>query len=182
MVRWRWGPDKRNQVQIIRAALFGCPDEVPPQRSNELPFIKDANFRKALLTDLEAARSALIHEEWKAATVLAGALVEALLLWAIQQNPQIPSACSAAVTAGNLPKKTLDDPLNWGLHELVEVAAQFSLIEPDSAKQTRLAKDFRNFIHPGLEIRTQQSCGRGTALAASAAVELVSRDLQTRFP
>jgi hypothetical protein len=73
------------------------------------------------------------------------------------------------------------DPLKWVLHQMVEVAEQLKLIQPDTATQTGLARDFRNLIHPGKAIRTQQSCDRGTALAASAAVELVSRDLQIRF-
>lgn len=180
------GPDKRNQVQIIRAALAGCPDEVPPHHSNELRFIKEANFRKALLTDLAAARSAVIHGEWKAATVLAGSLVEALLLWAIQQVQQtspadFQKACSDASAAGKL-QKTPADSLNWDLHQFVEVAEQLKIIGQDTAKEVRLAKDFRNLIHPGRAIRLQQSCDRGTALMANAAVEHVARDLGATFP
>ena len=72
--------------------------------------------------------------------------------------------------------------LEWGLHQFVEVAGKLALIDPDTAKQTRLAKDFRNLIHPGRSIRKQRACDRGTALATTAAVELVSRDLQARFP
>ena len=79
-----------------------------------------------------------------------------------------------------MPPDLLD--IRWGLHQFVEVAEELALIEPDTAKQTRLAKDFRNLIHPGRSIRTQQACDRGTTLAAGAAVELVSRDLHVRFP
>ena len=173
-----------NQVQVIRKALLSCPDDVPPRHSNELPFIRDANSRKTLLIDLETARSALNHGEWKAATVLGGSLVEALLLWAVQQKAaaDIQTACSEAVSAAKLPRNPPSDPLNWVLFQLVQVAEQLTLIESDTATQARLAKDFRNLIHPGLAIRTQQYCDRGTALAANAAVEFVSRDLQIRFP
>jgi hypothetical protein len=75
------GGDKPNQVQTIRNALASCPDEAPPRQSKELPFIRDPDIRKGLLIDLTAVRSALGHAEWKASTVLAGSLVEALLLW-----------------------------------------------------------------------------------------------------
>lgn len=178
------GGGKPYQVQIIRDALAACPDEVPPRHSKELPFIKDPAIRDGLLIDLEAIRSALIHEEWKAATVLAGSLVEALLLWAVQQKPDadIRTACAAAVNARTLREQPPSDPLHWGLHQFVEAAEELALIETDTAKQTRLAKDFRNLIHPGRSIRKQQACDRGTALATTAAVELVSRDLQARFP
>jgi hypothetical protein len=57
------------------------------------------------------------------------------------------------------------------LHEYVEVAAHLKLIENDTAKLVRLAKDFRNLIHPGLAIYDQQLRSRfrldaGAALAA----------------
>jgi hypothetical protein len=168
---------KPSQVQIIRNALHSCHHEVPPRNSKELAFINDSEFRRTLLVDLEAARSALNNGEWKAATVLGGSLVESLLLWAIQN--QEPSKIQGAFAARKLRNKS-PDPLDWGLHEYVEVAEELGLVESETAKQTRLAKDFRNLIHPGRTVRLQQSCDRGSALAASAAVELVSRDLSSR--
>jgi hypothetical protein len=44
------------------------------------------DFRKNLRLDMSAANRALANSEWKAATVLAGSVVEALLLWAIQRR------------------------------------------------------------------------------------------------
>lgn len=175
---------KPGQVKIVRDVLDACPDEIPPRHSTELPFINDPDFRKALLSDLGACRSALNHGEWKAATVLAGSLVESLLLWAVQQKSAnvIQKACSSALSSGKLKKQPPADPVDWVLHQLVEVAEELALIESDTAKQTRLAKDFRNLIHPGRAIRIRQTCNRGTALAANAAVELASRDIHVRFP
>lgn len=175
--------DGKHHVEIIRDALAACPDEVAPSQSHELPFIDPPQYREALLIDLEAARSALSHVEWKAATVLAGSLVEALLLWAIQKSPDadIRRACADAVSAGRLNKMPEPDPLWWGLHEFTEVAEQLRLLESGTAIQVRLGKEFRNLIHAGRAIRTQRTCDRGTALAANAAVEFVSRDLAARF-
>lgn len=173
---------KPSQVQVIRDALAACPDEVPPRHSQELSFVGPADFRDSLLVDLETTRSALRNGEWKAATVLSGSLVEALLVWAILMKPaDIPAACSAAVSAGRLQKSPPADPLDWKLFQMVWVAEQLGLIETGTAVQADLARDFRNLIHPAKTIRTQLSCDRGTALAASAAVELVSRDLAARF-
>jgi hypothetical protein len=50
-----------NQVEIIHRALAACSDDVPPRHSDEQAFIKDPDFRKTLLIELEATRSALIH-------------------------------------------------------------------------------------------------------------------------
>ena len=177
------GSDRKSQVHVIREALAMCPDETTPQLSTALAFIDKADLRAALLMDLEASHSALINGEWKAATVFAGALIEALLLWAIESKPEvdIQRAASAAIAAGNLQKCPADNCLNWVLHEFVEVAEHLKLIEADTAREVRLAKDFRNLIHPGRSKRLGQKCDRGTALLANAALEHVARDLSAKF-
>lgn len=67
---------------------------------------------------------------------------------------------------------------DWTLYELIEVSEELKIVTPDTAKQARLAKDFRNLIHPGRNIRLGQTCNRGTALSAVAAVEHVIVDLK----
>lgn len=47
----------------------------------------------------------------------------------------------------------------------------------DTAKQCRLAKGFRNLIHPGAEQRRSEKCGKPEALSAAAGAEHVVRDL-----
>ena len=74
------------------------------------------------------------------------------------------------------PGADLEGP-GWHLHEYVEVAAHLGIIKPDTATLVRLAKDFRNLIHPGRAARLGQKCDRATALGALAAVEAVVRDL-----
>ncbi len=74
------------------------------------------------------------------------------------------------------PGSDLEGP-GWHLHEYVEVAAHMGVIKPDTATLVRLAKDFRNLIHPGPAARLGQKCDRATALGALAAVEAVARDL-----
>src|SRR5262249_43145879 len=68
-------------------------------------------------------------------------------------------------------------PEDWGLAQLIDVAEALQLIETNTATQARLAKDFRNLIHPGRAQRAREVCDRGTALTALAAAELVVRDL-----
>jgi hypothetical protein len=177
-------PEEPSAVGVIRTALASCPDEITPLGSQELTFIKEPDIRSSLLRDLATTRSALLNEEWKPATVIAGSLLEALLLWAIEQKPEadIQAAISSALLKAKLKKAPPGDPLRWDLHEYIEVAAELGLIEADSAAQARLAKDFRNLIHPGRALRVARDCDRGSALAANAAVEFVARDLRLRFP
>jgi hypothetical protein len=129
-------------------------------------------------------RSALLHEEWKAATVIAGSIVEALLLWGITQKESVDveRARQSCLTKAKLSKDPGSDPLRWNLSEYIEVAAELGMIDETTTLQAGLAKDFRNLIHPGRALKKQQICDRGTALAANAAAELVMRDLRVRFP
>ena len=81
------------------------------------------------------------------------------------------------VTAKTLKRKPSANLEDWFLPELIEVATHLNVIKDDTAVQTRLAKDYRNLIHPGRTQRLGQICDRGTALAAVAALERVVTDI-----
>ena len=173
-----------NPVAIIRAAMAACPDEAPAPGTKELSFITDADLRQSIRLDMSAAHQGLSQGEWKGATVLAGSAVEALLLWVLQEREKdklgVVRAAVVALLGGRPlsrdPGADLEGP-GWHLHEYVEVAAHLGIIKPDTATLVRLAKDFRNLIHPGRAARLGQKCDRATALGALAAVEAVVRDL-----
>lgn len=167
-------------VRIIRDALAKCPDESPAPGTSDLTFISDADLRANLRNDVGAISRALSNSEWKAATVLAGSAIEALLLWAIQQHliADVANAVNALHAAGTLSGSQGRGPIDkWHLGEYIEVAEKLGAIEEATAIQSRLAKDFRNFIHPGRAQRLGQKCDRATALSAIAGMEHVIRDL-----
>jgi hypothetical protein len=118
--------------------------------------------------------------------VLAGSAIEALLLWFLQEYEMKKSGSVGAAVVALLrvkllnrdPGEDLDGP-RWHLHEYVEVAAHLGIINPDTATLVRLAKDFRNLIHPGRAARREQKCDLSTALAALSAMEAVA---VARFP
>lgn len=85
---------------------------------------------------------------------------------------------TSLLTSKALTRNPGSDPEGWGLHEYVELALHLKLIENDTAKLVRLAKDFRNLIHPGRAARLGQKCDRSTAHGAIAAMEGVARDLK----
>ena len=160
-----------NPVQALYKALQQCPDAAPSPTTAGLEFISDPDFRHELRIDISTAEQALTHGEWKAATVLAGAVVEALLLWALQQ-------VGPAVYQGpGTPSTPLD---GWSLHQYIAVAEQCGIIDPTTAIQARLAKDFRNFIHPGRTQRQGESCTQSTAMTALAAAIKVTEVLAAR--
>jgi len=172
------GQAGRDPIQVIRELLRKCPDAAPSPASLELGFITDVQFRLSLRIDMAAAHRSLASGDWKACTIIAGSLCEALLLWALQQNPaqSITAASNTLRQMGTIGKLS-NDPNEWSLHPLLEVSTHMNLVTPDTAKQVSLAKEFRNLIHPGRAARLAAKCDRGTALAALAAVDLVVRDL-----
>jgi hypothetical protein len=170
-----------NPVTLIRDALAQCPDEFPSVGSAILDFIQDQDLRKNLEIDISATNQALSNGEWKAATVLSGSIIEALLLWALKQHQisQVMDAVKQVMGKGIIsknPGKTLED---WGLQAFIEVAAEMDIITPHTTKQAELARGFRNLIHAGREVRLKQRCDRGTALTGVAAMEHVIRDLSS---
>ena len=172
-----------NPIFLLRDALEKCPDEYPSPTTSELLFL-EPDYRDVLRVDISAVNKALNQGEWKAATVLAGSVVEALLLWAIKKKPDEAVAdVVASLVAAKTLGKTLPTDLDWwNLSQFVEVAFGLKLTGEATAQQIRLAKDFRNLIHPGKSLRERQECNRGTALSAVSAVEHVVTDLKKTFP
>jgi hypothetical protein len=86
-------------VLLILEALGRCPDEYPPSpTTTELMFIPDDVLRDSIRGDIGAAERAFVNFEWKAATVLAGAAIEALLHWRLDQPSPTTTEIDHSVT------------------------------------------------------------------------------------
>jgi hypothetical protein len=159
-------------------------DEPPlAEGSNELAFIEDEEWRDALRSDLAAVESALRNGEWKATTVLGGSLVEALLLWAVNCHDVDAKRAAIARVPASVKLGRPHDPASpegWDLIHYIEVAFALDEISEDTASQARLAKNFRNLIHPGRERVSGMRSDRGTAYSAAAAVQHDIRDLSRK--
>lgn len=176
------GPVHWNPVSVIRKVLSGLADQAPALSVPALAFVEDPALRESLRVDITSADSALNSGEWKAATVLAGSVVEALLLDTLKVHEHAqPGTVIAAVSVlqqeGTLAKAAAKDLEQWDLHQLTEVASELKCITEATAQQCRLCRGFRNLVHPGRALRLAQVCDRATALSAVAAMEHVIRDL-----
>jgi hypothetical protein len=151
-----------------------CPDQAVPASTEQLIFLNDPQLRESLRVDIAEVSRAIVDAEWKSATVMCGSVIEALLLWRLNQDA--PAAQQSAITLGLLKRaKPLDE---WDLYHYIEVAEALGVIaRTDTAPQLRLAKDFRNLIHPGRAVRLARRCDQPTALAAAAGLGFLIRDL-----
>jgi hypothetical protein len=168
-------PCAQRSILEIRRYLERCPDEAPAPQTTGLQFVGDIAFRETLRTDISSADSALMNHEYKAATVLAGSVVEALLLWALDAH----GVSKVQATAKGISSAPLN---NWTLGDMIKAAHACNLIANDTKTQAELAQNFRNLIHPGRQARLQDACDRGTALGALAAIERIAADLVKKFP
>jgi hypothetical protein len=155
----------RDAPSVIRRVMAVCPDERPPAKESELLFIPDAELRDSIRIDVGGARQALANAEWKSATILAGAAIEALLHWKLGEL-----APAVLQSADKAPQKPLND---YVLNDYINVAEGLQLIGEKTARSARLAKDFRNLIHPGRAQRLGEKCSRSTALTGLGALESV---------
>jgi hypothetical protein len=175
---------QRDCVEIVRTALAKCPDEGPSISATELKFLKDSTLEKTLATDLGSIERALSNGEWKAATVIGGSVIEALLLWALDQRSatDVSSAIAGALTAKKIKSSPDADHSLWKFFELIEVAYQLKEIGDDTLSSANPSRNFRNAIHPGRVQRTGIQCDRGMAHTKYGAVFNVIRELSAKHP
>jgi len=151
-------------LHLIWRALQQCPDEYPPPSTTGLGFISDSTLRESIRLDIGAATRALQNSGWKAATVLGGATIEALLHWKLDQPPitaaQRVAAGKSAVGPDRLQSPLPSDFDRWRLRDFIEVAGELKVIKAETVKAANLARDFRNLIHPGAAARKAAMCDR----------------------
>lgn len=161
---------QKSPVYLVREALGNCPDQNPSPQTADLGFIADKSLADSIRLDISSATDALHRNDFKGATVLAGSAMEALLLWKIQ-------AQGISSPVPGMRRNARPSPEEWTLEDYIAAAKLQNLISVDTADQSRLAQNFRNLIHPGRAIRLAQTCNRGTAFGALAAVHLIVTDL-----
>lgn len=86
-------------ITVLYQVLGRCPEEATSPATAGLEFVQDRELREQLRRDLSGARSALNHGEFKAATVLAGSVIEALRLVATTR-------CARGVASGEIESTT----------------------------------------------------------------------------
>jgi hypothetical protein len=166
-------------LRQIYLALQQCPDQFPAATVHDLPFITNNDaLRDAIRLDIDNAERALVDAEWKAATVMGGAAIEALLLWKLTTLPWTDVEAAAKSARNWKTVKPLDE---WHLPDYIEVAAIVPVakmvITANTLALLRVVKNYRNLIHPGAAIRTAEQCDKRTAHAAIAGVAGVVADL-----
>lgn len=140
-----------------------------------LPSVQEQELRDFINRDRQEALRCRAAGNYRAAVVMAGAAAEGLLLGTLLSRDNSIQPTSA-MTLGfqELLKKCCpgyqDDPNNKGAHNRHISAATAILLD-------NVVRPWRNFVHPGLALRSSQDVGRPMADAALAALDLLMDEL-----
>jgi hypothetical protein len=128
-------------------------------------FITDDQFRISLQTDYREMVRAVEIGAWKAVHVLAGSIIEALLVEYLVVSKIDPKG---------------KDPLTITLSEAIEACKGAKVLSPRTSSLCDVIKDYRNLIHPGRLIRLQDKYGESSAHIALALVEIITTEVAQR--
>ncbi len=142
---------------------------------DDLQFIGDTELQENLKLDRESCRELARTGHWKAATVLGGSIIEALLLWRLMQE----SNEDIVIERSKLGTDPGNDLEWWSLGVLINVAASLEQIGTNTVIVCKLAQNFRNLIHPGRSQRLNQQVNEAMTLSVMSAVEFVITDFQS---
>lgn len=137
--------------QVIDPTNFiseGGVGEQPPDFSRLVP---DPKMQAILTRRWEETKICLNSGAHLAATVMMGALLEALLLARINQTADLKDVFTAKFAPRDKHSKTL--PLTkWTLHNYIEVGHELGWIRQSGKDVGVVLRDYRNYIHPHKEL------------------------------
>ena len=120
-------------------------------------FIIDEDLRSSLEVDYEELLRCVAGKAWKASHVLAGSLIEALLI-------------DSLVSDGAVPR---NDALQLDLGQAIQKAKQTGMISAKSADLCSAIRAYRNLIHPGRSVRLGEQVDADTAAVAASLVKII---------
>lgn len=135
--------------------------------------VSDSNLRKIIERDYIGLNKCLAVKVWKAVIILAGGLIEALLLDSLLKDENKARSSSKATSLKSNLKK-------WDLGALLDVAVNIELINPGAEKLSDTVRKYRNLVHPGNELRSSLKIEPEEAKIAVEVLNMIIRDLQDK--
>jgi hypothetical protein len=127
-------------------------------------YISSPDFREALSNDYKEMRLCAEQAAWKSAQVLAGSIVECLLV------DYLASTSS--------PTRTAKDPLKLDLSEAISICKAEKVLSERTADLCSVVRSYRNLIHPGRMVRMNEDPpNKTTCDIAVALIDLIVADI-----
>jgi hypothetical protein len=100
---------------------------------------------------LAEARIALGAKAYLSVIFLCGSVLEAVLLGAAQKEP---ARFNRATASPKAKEGTVKQFQEWSLAQFIDVACEIGLLKPDVQKFSHGLRDFRNYIHPYMQMQS----------------------------
>jgi len=133
----------------------------------DFSFIEDAQLRQMIERDKAELDKCLEHRLSKSTLVLAGSVIEAILVDYFLAYPVQDGGADSALRAS--------------LWQLLEDAQAVGLISQETRQLATVVKDYRNLIHPGREYRLAQEASSQRATVAQSVVEIVTEEVSRKY-
>lgn len=167
---------------LLKETLEHYQGEGSHKKIRDFSFVSDPNVRIIVERDYrELALRTFPDGSWKSTVILAGSILEAVLYDLLTKDP---ATINRAMTSTEAPKKRggravkditrhgHDD--QWTLNDLIKVSCNLQLLpQEDELAIHVVLRDYRNFVHPRLEIEMGLGIGDGHATAAKGMLDLI---------
>ncbi len=127
-------------------------------------FIVIPELRSCLETDYKEIQACLKAQAWKAVHVLAGSVIEAVLIDALSSE--------AGVNTSNLESMELGP--------LVALAKEKAVLSEEAVDLSTVVRKYRNLIHPGRIKRLEKVVDKSGAIVAAQLVEIITAEVAKR--
>ena len=132
--------------------------------TTEFDFMNSDDFRRVLEADRKEMKICFESRSWKAVHVLAGSIVEAILADYLIAEKYLTSEKANRVS--------LDD--------IIKILTDHNAISSTLADLCSAIKNYRNLVHPGRSIRTQDSVDEHSARVATSLVEMILKEVSEK--
>lgn len=143
--------------------------QTPLTETRSFHFVADSGIRKILERDYFEVQKTVLTNSWKSAMLLSGGSIEAILLDLLHKDESAAKSSSKAPAETNLDR--------WHLNDLIEVAVETKLVSSAVAKLSHSVREYRNLIHPGVEIRGNLKVEPEEAKIAVEVLNILIREL-----
>ena len=137
---------------------------------NDLDFITDEVLRGMIDRDLKEMNLCFEHGIYKSAVILAGSIIEAILVDYFLAYEQLPKLSKQKII-----RASLDKLIYWASNENV------NLITEDTKATAHVIRYYRNLIHPGAELRLKIVADKNTAQVAIGLVGIIIKEIKEYF-
>lgn len=134
---------------------------------NIFDFVANEQFKNLLIRDFNELQICVDNKASKSVLILSGSIIETVLLEFFTHN--LPAGVSKAA----LMKKSLVD--------LIDEAEKINLISTKSKDLSIVIKDYRNLIHPGREVRTNEEFDFDTAIVSFSLVRIILKEIKEKY-